>query len=265
MSDKVEKYTIEEGISFLKHCKTVTKHKEAFEECGSALEAIRDGREYRRDYKTFEECCQKMWGWGRRHVNYLIEGSTAVKALPKSLGDLVPNPAAARAVVKVKPERRVAVLTRAAAKGSVTARTISEAASEMDSESAPASSDKKIIELDRVGYPVPDKCLKHWRRRGEIQDWMKIVSEVKCGIERAKKDNDLLYIEVRQSVIADLNMIREAISYALPYAVCTSCNGQLADKCTLCKGRGVISESLYKKVPSDIRAMREKMAKKGSK
>jgi hypothetical protein len=195
----------------------------------------------------------------------LVEMGVVVKSLPPEVRTMVLNPRQARAVKKVKPENRVAVITKAAAKGAVTSRTISEADSELRAESAKASSDKKIIELDRTGYPVPDKALKHWARRGEVQDWMKIVSEVKCGIERAKKDDDLLYIEVRQSVIGDLNMIREAISYALPYAVCTACNGHLADKCTLCKGRGVISESLYKKVPADIRAMREKMAKKGAK
>ena len=263
MSDKIEKFTVEEGVLLMKLEKEITKNMETSLRWCSNFQLIRDRRLYRRDYKSFGEYTEKKWNLGRRYVDILIEMGLVTKALPPEVRTMVLNPRQARAVVSVKPENRVAVIKRAAKKGPITAKAISEANREVLSESAPASPDQKVIELDRTGYPIPDKALKYWERDDEVRKLMQMVSQVKVSIEHAKKIDDLLYVEIRQSIIGDLNMIREALTYALPYAVCTGCNGQLVDRCTLCRGRGVISESLYKKVPSDIRAMREKMAKKG--
>jgi hypothetical protein len=115
---------------------------------------------------------------------------------------------------------------------------------------------------DAVGITVPAKALAYWDRRQEVVDMMDNISNVKCDIEKANKLGDKMFVEVGNAVLADLSMCRQAISHALPYTVCPTCNGQLVEKCGLCRGRGVISKELYMTVPIEIRNMREKMMKK---
>lgn len=115
---------------------------------------------------------------------------------------------------------------------------------------------------DNVGITVPAKAMTMWNRGPEVLGIMKILSDLKCGLDKAMKLGDKLYIEMGNSTLADLMMIRQAYSYALPYTVCPTCNGQLIEKCTLCGGRGVISKELYQTVPVEIRKMREKAAAK---
>lgn len=227
----------------------------------TAIEQIHSQKLYLEEADTLDEFCNKNWGWSANYVRRLLQAKEVIKNVP--IGTITKE-SQARVLVSVAPEKMSAVVAEAKRIGPITAKTLNEAKNTvLATTSAKASPDKASV-LDKTGCKVPDKALKFWNRREEVKDWMDMLSEVKCGIEKAKKADDLLYIEVRQSIIGDLNMIREGLSYALPFAVCTSCNGQLADKCSLCKGRGVISESLYKKVPAEIRAMREKMAKKGA-
>ena len=97
-------------------------------------------------------------------------------------------------------------------------------------EPVPVSSSRLPTVLDVTDCPIPVDLLGLWNRREEVKDWMAMLSEVKCAIEKAKADGDLLYVEIRDSLIADLKMAREAVSYALPFAVCPTCNGKLARK-----------------------------------
>lgn len=115
--------------------------------------------------------------------------------------------------------------------------------------------------VDAIGCPVPAKALKYWDRQGEVKGLLKSLSEIKCIVEKAVKD-DLMFIEVNNSTLALMGTVRDGIKLALPYAVCPTCNGQLVEKCTLCRGRGVVSEFRYNTVPLEIRKLREKLHKK---
>ncbi len=131
----------------------------------------------------------------------------------------------------------------------------------MDGEPARVVAGPAIIK-DSLGITVPAKALTIWNRGGEILEMMKQLSDIKCSIEKAQKAGDKLFVEVDNSTLADLMLCREGISYALPFTVCPTCNGQLIEKCALCRGRGVVSKRLYGTVPAEIRAMREKGARK---
>src|SRR5208282_5209939 len=109
--------------------------------------------------------------------------------------------------------------------------------------------------VDAIGCPIPAKSLKCWDRQGEIKCLPQSLSEIKCTVEKGIK-SDPLYIEVGNSTVAFMGTVREGIKMALPYAVCPTCNGQLVEKCTLCRGRGVVSEIRYNTVPLEIRNMR---------
>ena len=224
-----------------------------------ALEEIRDCRLYRQKYKSFDLYCQEKWKITRRYADMLIKSASVVKSLPPEVRTIVLNPAQARAIEKVPAAQRAEVVIDARKSGAVTAKAIARSAAEIDK---PRIAAGPAPVLDSVGIKVTAKAMKYWDRAIEISEMMGQLSAIKCRIEKAKKGDDLMYVEIRNSVLADLNMCRESVSYALPYTICPTCNGQLVDKCGLCKGRGVISKQLYDKVPVEIRTMREKMAKK---
>lgn len=253
--DKYEKFTVDDGLNLLKQERVIRDNTDGFRKVGAALEIIRDERLYRRDFKTFEDYCQKKWGYGRRYANQVVAGAAAVKSLPPDLGVLVPKSSAAVALSKVPVKDRAAVVNEVSKGGApVTAKSITE------------QSKAKFVPLPRVtdelGWVIPEKIMHLWNRRPEVKKLMEAISEVKCHVDAALEENDPLYRELQNSIVADLKQVYHNLRYAMPYAVCT-CNGQLIEKCTLCKGRGFLSIERYKTVPIEIRNMREKAIKQG--
>ena len=78
-----------EHLDLLKLVKIVTGAEAAFIEAGTALAAIRDRKLYREETKTFEEFCQKHWGYNRAHAYRLICSVETVKMSP--IGDTNQN------------------------------------------------------------------------------------------------------------------------------------------------------------------------------
>lgn len=137
----------------------------------------------------------------------------------------------------------------------------SEDSGEVDDEPTRVVAGKMPVK-DAVGITVPDKALVYWERRNQVEEMMNTLSVIKCTIDKAQKAGDRMFVEISNSTLASLMMCRQEVSMALPYTVCPTCNGQLVEKCGLCRGRGVVSKELYSTVPVEIRNMREKMAKK---
>lgn len=258
------KLELNERLDLVKLIKIVNGAEAAFIEAGTALADIRDRKLYREESKTFEEFCQKHWGYKKSHAYRLIGAAAVAQTSP--IGGQIINERQARALGKAPAAIRAEIMLEAAKTGTLTAKSITEAINERKNEkdfSDTADEPPRVVGgpvpvKDALGITIPAKALKYWNRRDEILDMMKDLSEIKTQIASSQKADDLLYIEVSNSTLADLAMCREGISYALPYTVCPNCNGQLIEKCTLCKGRGVISKRLYQTVPAEIRSMREK-------
>ena len=97
--------------------------------------------------------------------------------------------------------------------------------------------------LDATGWPVPTQLIPLWNRTGEVQELLTILSRVKGALRNAQENRDILFGEVRfSSALSQLNQAWTDIKTAKPFAVCPNCQGQVPDKCTLCGGRGLISE-----------------------
>jgi hypothetical protein len=81
-----------------------------FNEVGTALLAIRDGKLYRTEHKTFEDYCQAKWGMSHRHANRLIEASEVMASLGPTGPILTPpeNERQLRELADVVPEARLA-------------------------------------------------------------------------------------------------------------------------------------------------------------
>ena len=78
---------------------------------------------------------------------------------------------------------------------------------------------------------------------GEVEEMLTILGRVKGVLRAAQENRDKLFAEVNfSSALSQLDQAWYDIKTAKPFAVCPTCQGQLPDKCTLCKGRGLISE-----------------------
>ncbi|MCW5552149.1 MAG: ParB N-terminal domain-containing protein [Verrucomicrobiae bacterium] len=97
--------------------------------------------------------------------------------------------------------------------------------------------------LDGTGWPIPTQLIPLWQRTDEVQEMLTALSRVKGALRAAQENKDKLFAEVNfSSALSQLDQAWTDIKTAKPFAVCPTCQGQLPDKCTLCKGRGLISE-----------------------
>lgn len=120
--------------------------------------------------------------------------------------------------------------------------------------------ESKAVHLDKTGYPVPETILQEWNRAAAFDSTLREISKIKSIIEAATEDKDPIFGEVGNAVIAHLKNAYSDLTCVIPYAVCTTCQGRIPDKCGLCLGRGFISKFRYSLVAIETRRMRERMA-----
>jgi hypothetical protein len=97
--------------------------------------------------------------------------------------------------------------------------------------------------LDATGWPIPTQLIPLWQRADEVQEMLTTLSRVKGALRTAQENKDMLFGEVNfSSALSQLDQAWTDIKTAKPFAVCPTCQGQLPENCTLCRGRGLISE-----------------------
>lgn len=123
-----------------------------------------------------------------------------------------------------------------------------------------AKTEKPKEQLDKTGYPIPESILHDWQRAADTaREMLSQVSGLRSQLKHALSESDLIFAEVTNSTIADLDNAYTSLKCVVPYAVCTSCQGHGRKKCSLCKGRGFISEFAWRSfVPSELKALRGK-------
>jgi hypothetical protein len=213
--------------------KLIAKGQKTFVEVGLALAEIRDLRLYKREYSNFAEYCQKKWGWAKRYTNYVIAGAEAVQSLPEKVGTMVPTLRAGRELARVEPEQRAGVVQAIVDEGKpVTSK-------EIKRHLPPPPGQV----LDGTGWPVPTQLIPLWQRGNEVQEVLTNLSRLKGLVRSVEEKRDMLYAEMHfSSAMAQLEQLWADFKTAKPFAVCPTCQGQVPDQCTLCRGRGLISE-----------------------
>ena len=118
--------------------------------------------------------------------------------------------------------------------------------------------------VDATGWPIPTQLIPLWNRSGEVQEMLTVLSRVKGALRTAQENKDMLFAEVCfSSALSQLDQAWTDIKTARPFAVCPTCQGQLPDKCTLCRGRGLISEHRWNMcVPREDKEFRFKAKQK---
>lgn len=253
--------------------KIIAAGEKTFIEVGVALTTIREKRLYREGYETFDEYCQKRWGWTRQRASQLIlaasasQGSAALSTMVdkhqssgtqvvRSIAPAVPTERAIREFRSVPPEKREEVVKHITkSNGVVTAPAIKKAALEVIG----GPPDR----LDETGMIVPLKLVPLWDRGREMEDIMRMISCVKSVIKEAQDKNDILWRGFNFSrMMLELGQLRHNIDVYRPYAVCPYCSGKLASSYTHCKTRGFVGKMFWNQcVPLEMKKIREKATK----
>lgn len=237
---------------------------------GAAIKEIRDSHLYRQEYPTFVAFCEKEYEIKEAHAYRLIEAAEVKESLQTSpMGEVLKNERQVRALKAVPAAEREEVLKAAAETGAVTAKSITEVAKQhAESKPAkPAKPEKPPARYDHTGYEIPEKILPDWDRAEETAKRMlkplsDLRSELKRELDRGLKDRDIIFAEINNAVIADINNAYGTLKCVRPYAVCSSCAGHNRAKCSLCKRRGFLSHFAWNSyVPAEIKKIRSKGGK----
>jgi hypothetical protein len=245
--------------------KAIAQGKKTFVEVGLALAEIRDLRLYQREYGSFSEYCQAKWGWTRQHAYRLIDSAPIGKC-----HHVVTDEATARVLATVEPSQRAGLIETVVEAGKpVTAAELKRhlppppmvrsGAQGPTSPTLPPPPPAQV--LDGTGWPIPTHLIPLWQRADEVQEMLTALSRVKGSLRTAQETKDKLFAEVLfSSALSQLDQAWTDIKTAKPFALCPTCQGQLPDKCTLCKGRGLISEHRWNTcVTREDKEFREKV------
>ena len=260
--------------------KTIARGKTTFVEVGLALAEIRDLRLYRREHGSFSEYCREKWGWNKSYAYYMIEGAVVVQELPQKVSTKVDTETAARELAKAEPEARAGIVQAIVDSGEpVTAAAIKRHLPPVPMVRAGGSATGNLANgdgngrpsgpslppppaavVDGTGWPIPTHLIPLWQRADEAQELLTILSRVKGALRAAQENKDKLFTEVNfSSALSHLDQVWSDVKTAKPFAVCPACQGQLPDQCTLCRGRGLLSEHRWNAcVTSEDKAFREK-------
>lgn len=120
----IEALTITEQSELAQHEAVIQRGLNTFVEVGAALLAIRDGKLYRAEFRTFEDYCRDRWGWARNYADKLIRAAETVN----NLGTIVPvlpmTETQARPLTSLDPDQQReawAIAVQTAPDGKVTA------------------------------------------------------------------------------------------------------------------------------------------------
>lgn len=122
-----------------------------------------------------------------------------------------------------------------------------------------------VARKDWTGYTVPEPLWGLWSRRKEAMSLINTIEQLRKRLFIAEQEEDSLYAELDFHAAAEsITNLKRNLKLCVPFAVCTQCQGQTkaVKECSLCKGRGMISEFRYKTVvPEEVKALRKKTIK----
>lgn len=224
---------------------------------GEYLKEIKDAKLYKSEYGTFEEFSEGEFGIKQAYAYRLIEASDVRLSLGNStIVEKLERPSQAHALAPVPVEQRAEVLTKVAERGPVTARAIRETARTARAPKSPKV--QQAVILDKTGYAIPESILGDWQRAERTANgWLIQISQVRTELKSHLDEQDLIVASLTNTTLSDLNNAYTSITCALPYAVCTSCQGHQRKKCNLCKGRGFLDKFSWKSfVPAETKKLR---------
>lgn len=117
--------------------------------------------------------------------------------------------------------------------------------------------------FDKTGYVIPESIYADWQKADTFRSTLNDLHKVKLTVENALENSDLSFREIGKDSLIELTNAWTTLKCVLPFAVCPTCQGRNRGKCSVCKGRGFVSEFGYKNwFPKETIELRERAIKK---
>lgn len=211
---------------------------------------------WREEAESWSQFCENQ-DWTKRRFDQLASGGAVLLSIPEESRTVVPNEGSARELAKSAPKDREKVVKATVKRdGKVTAKGIAKTIENKEyepTEPAGLSEPKeKEVVRDELGWPIPADLIPFWDRRWILENMMKILSDLKCEIEKGWKEQDPLFLTLSNTTVSEIQGVRWAVKHARPWAVCTLCEGRpkLNVACSLCSSTGFILERHCETLPT---------------
>jgi hypothetical protein len=176
-----------------------------FYNVGRELIKIRDQKLYRQDYATFEEYCDKRWGFVARHGNRLMEAATVFNNLEKNrpIGSETPLPTnerQTRALAHVPEADQPAVWQEAVKEAESTGKKVT---AELVEKKVDEYSDKHPQVADIPARPAVEatNIVTKGLRRINCQKLLDKLTDLVCTIETSfPAEHDLLIADLQAHI-----------------------------------------------------------------
>lgn len=117
--------------------------------------------------------------------------------------------------------------------------------------------------FDKTGYVIPESIFEDWNVADSFRSTLSDLHKIKLQVEKALEVGELRFREIGKDSLIDLTNAWSTLKSVLPYAVCPTCQGRNRENCTVCKGRGFVSEFAYNNwFPKKTIEIRERAIKK---
>ena len=258
MKNITPKFTDEQTARYRKNRAALPLKLLATFEAGRMLAEIRDEHLYKIDgHENFKVFCQEVLKVSGAHAYKMIEAFRVKSESPAC--DSITTVRQSLTLRNVPKEDHNEVIEQAKITGSPTGKNLAKAIVEVAAKKpAGTAAPKPPTVYCETGVAIPQALIPLWVRRDEVKELQKALQRIRLRVKEALDENDKLYLEIRNHFISDLKGVEDQLQCAIPYAVCGACQGKNTASCTLCAGRGLISEHLYKHaLDPEIRKFRE--------
>jgi len=179
--------------------KRIESGLKTFREVGAALLAIRDGRMYRAEYRTFEDYCKERWGLKKQTAYQMIEGASVIKNLESHNCDLLPkNQGQTRPLAELPPEKQPEAWQAATSKAESEGRKVT--AKDVQEEVKKITTTAEIVDVDVL--PPEQKEVREEKTKrplGPPCDGMQFARIAIMNLEQIK-NNDTQRVEALRVV-----------------------------------------------------------------
>ena len=230
----------------------------------AAIREIRDSNLYVQ-FGSWEEYCEFRWKKSAQQVNLIYKAVPIMQEHPE-----VKSINAAAALSRLPVRQRKEVIGAIKERGEeITAPAVQKASIAPPRRPAPAPVQKpkppvmmESGKKDATGLEIPRETINLWNQAdgpGGPKELLSGISRIRSALEAAQESGNPLFVEIDfNQNLATLNQVYVDLKRAIPYAVCHSCQGKVPDTCTVCKGRGYVSQFYWEHcVPQEIKDLRK--------
>jgi hypothetical protein len=151
--------------------------------------------------------------------------------------------------------------TEAAKQMGVSVKSVKRAKAKIKGKKQRPKKDESGKPVDKIGYPVTQEALPNWERRQEVLDILHHISTARSALRNTPRDDKFYWYVKLGSIERELDSTYNQLAGVLPDYVCAHCHGVNVDKCEVCHGTGVLSETLWRRLYKGLREKHEQRAR----